>query len=135
MILSSKYRAYHAYTILSARYHPGNESNSLNEVARADVKARMKFYLRTRARPIKQSQVSLDTHLQLADYLFHHVYAIQCLPASVDRIEARMNELQALADKGEWQERRRIWKSLDERERADLKLTYPCLNKGRRKLR
>lgn len=131
--LSSSFRAYHAYAILSARYHPGNESNSLNEAARVDVKGRMMSYLRKRTYPTKQSKESSST--QPADYLGSHIHAIRCLPITVLRIDAYEKELQAFADKGEWQQRLKFWRTLDTRTRADLKLTYPYLNKGRLKVR
>ncbi|KIY68399.1 hypothetical protein CYLTODRAFT_421619 [Cylindrobasidium torrendii FP15055 ss-10] len=136
VILSSSFRAYHAYTILSARFHPGNESNSLNEAARADVTTRLKAYLHTRTYPITQSKILLNTHSRLSDYLLSHVLVIGGLSVTIERVEARMNELQALADKARWQERLEIWRSLDRRERTDLKLAcYPYLDKGPLKLR
>ncbi|KIY68398.1 hypothetical protein CYLTODRAFT_261339 [Cylindrobasidium torrendii FP15055 ss-10] len=130
--LSSSFHAYHAYTLLSARYHPGNESNYLNEVARADVQTRLISYLSKRTYPIKQSK---HPSVRLADYLESHVHAIRCLPITVLHINAYEKELQAFADEGEWQKRLILWGNLDSRMRADLKLTYPYLNKGCLKLR
>ncbi|KAF9023984.1 hypothetical protein BDZ89DRAFT_144756 [Hymenopellis radicata] len=127
VILSSTFCLYKAYTIISARFHPGNESNSLDEEARQYARSHLVSYLRKRTR-INNSTTALRVYLE------HHLHAIRLLPNTVTRIEDLGRELELLASEGAWLERLKVWRAQGDRMRVDMKLTFPALAKGLSKL-
>ncbi|KAF9022064.1 hypothetical protein BDZ89DRAFT_1070997 [Hymenopellis radicata] len=125
VVLSSTFCPYKAYTIISARFHPGNESNRLDEEARQYARSRLVSYLRKRTRiPINNSTTALRVYLEC------HLHAIRLLPNTVTRIEDLGRELELLAGEGAWLERLKVWRAQGDRMRVNMKLTFPSLAKG-----
>jgi hypothetical protein len=111
---------YRAYTILSARFHPGNESNTLNAVARADAYQRIVKYLRRRTVRGVADPEYLET---LADT----VRQLPIIVSHVEEVGARLRR--------KWEHRGEIWGTLNWAQRVVVKWTFPELNKGRNKVR
>ncbi|KAJ7601092.1 hypothetical protein C8J56DRAFT_912083 [Mycena floridula] len=121
--LTSSFHVYRAYTILSARFHPGNESNYLNRVARTAVERDLFVYLKSRTVPAKTRQVDN------MEYLRRHALSVRLLPISVLLLGGIWGRLQ------EEQERREIWGRLTPKQKQWMKWTFIQLNKGPQKLR
>ncbi|KAJ7748482.1 hypothetical protein DFH07DRAFT_562120 [Mycena maculata] len=120
VLLTSSFFVYRAYTILSARFHPGNESNTLDAAAQADARRRIIRYLRRRTVP---GVADIEYLLMLAE-------TVRQLPIIVSHIEevgARLRE--------EWDHRSEIWGAMNWAQKVTVKWTFPELNKGRAKMR
>lgn len=120
VVLTSSFHMYRAYTILSARFHPGNESNALNAAARADARDRIVRYLRRRTvRGVTDSEYLLrlaDTVRQLPIIISH-----------VEEVGARLRK--------DWEHRSEIWGTLNWAQKVIVKWTFPELTNGRAKIR
>ncbi|KAJ7456444.1 hypothetical protein FB451DRAFT_604337 [Mycena latifolia] len=115
VVLTSSFHMYRAYTILSARFHPGNESNTLNAAARADAHRRIVRYLRRRTvRGVPDSEY-VGT---LAD-------TVRQLPIMVSHVEEVGNLLRT-------EEEHPL---LNWAQKVVMRWTFPEFNKGRAKLR
>ncbi|KAJ6569605.1 hypothetical protein B0H19DRAFT_1373731 [Mycena capillaripes] len=106
VVLTSSFYVYRAYTVLSARFHPGNESNTLNAAARVDTHERIVRYLRHRT-----------VHgVANSEYLATLADTVRQLPIIVSHVEEVGVRL------------RQDWKVV-------MKWTFSELNKGRTKMR
>ncbi|KAJ7139537.1 hypothetical protein C8R44DRAFT_306519 [Mycena epipterygia] len=110
VVLTSSFHVYRAYTILSARFHPGNESNTLSAVARGDTHRRIVRYLRQRTvRGVAD-----------AEYLATLAETVRQLPIIVSHVEEIGVRLRR-----EQEHRSRIWSSLNWAQKVVVKWTFP----------
>ncbi|KAJ6519284.1 hypothetical protein C8R45DRAFT_1085312 [Mycena sanguinolenta] len=120
VLLTSSFHMYRAYTIVSARFHPGNESNTLDAAARTHAHQRIVRYLRRRTVRGKAS----------SEYLQLLAETARQLPIVVSHVEEIGTRLRR-----EWKHKSRIWSTLDWAQRVVVKWTFPEFTKGRNKLR
>ncbi|KAF7340120.1 hypothetical protein MVEN_01930400 [Mycena venus] len=119
VVLTSSFHVYRAYTIVSARFHPGNESNTINAAARADAHQRIVKYLRRRTvRGVADSE-----------YLRTLADTVRQLPIIVSHVEEIGVRLRR-----EWKHKSQIWSTLNWAQKVVVKWTFPDLNKGRNKI-
>jgi hypothetical protein len=111
---------YRAYTIVSARFHPGNESNTLNAAAHADAHRRIVKYLRRRT--VRGTANS--------EYLQTFADTVRQLPIIVSHVEEIGARLRT-----QWKQRSQIWSELNWAQKVVVRWTFPDLNKGRNKMR
>ncbi|KAJ7642293.1 hypothetical protein B0H17DRAFT_1216433 [Mycena rosella] len=115
VVFTSSFHIYRAYTILSARFHPGNESNTLNAAARAHAHERIVRYLRRRTvRGVPDSE-----------YLVALADAVRQLPIIISHVEAVGASLRKDRDPP----------PLNWAQKVVVKWTFPEFKKGRAKLR
>lgn len=116
VVLTSSFHVYRAYTILSARFHPGNESNTLSAAARADTHRRIVRYLRQRTvRGVAD-----------AEYLLTLAETVRQLPIVVSHVEEVGARLRR-----EREHRSRIWSSLNWAQKVVVKWTFPDMARMR----
>ncbi|KAJ7037523.1 hypothetical protein C8F04DRAFT_413985 [Mycena alexandri] len=120
VVLTSSFHVYRAYTIASARFHPGNESNTLNAAARADAHRRLVRYLRHRT----IQGVATSKHLET---LAETVRQLPIIVSHVEEVGARLQK--------RWEHKSHIWSTLNWGQKVVVKWTFPELNEGRMKLR
>ncbi|KAJ7151572.1 hypothetical protein C8R46DRAFT_488037 [Mycena filopes] len=120
VVLTSSFYVYRAYTLVSARFHSGNQSNTLNANARADAHRRLVNYLRRRTVRGVATSKYLET---LADT----IRELPILVSHVEEVGARLRK--------EWEHRSQIWSTLNWGQKIVVKWTFPELNQGRAKLR
>ncbi|KAJ7048145.1 hypothetical protein C8F01DRAFT_1268467 [Mycena amicta] len=116
IVLTSSFFVYRAYTVISARFHRGNESNTLDSTARAYALDRFLRYLRRRTVRRAPDPTYLET---LAE-------SVRQLPVIVSRVEAMAIKLRR--DQA-------FWRTLTSAEKVLVKWTFPEFTKGRGKLR
>nr|GAT46065.1 predicted protein [Mycena chlorophos] len=116
IVLTSKFRIYRAYTIISARFHPGNESNTLSPATRTFAQQQFVKYLRRRtARRVVEPE-----------YLTTMADAVRKLPVTVARVEAMAVKLR--------QDRESSLQRAHHRSQAEqvlLRWTFPEFSKPR----
>ncbi|KAF8213698.1 hypothetical protein K438DRAFT_1804471 [Mycena galopus ATCC 62051] len=120
VLLTSSFHVYRAYTIVSARFHPGNESNTLDTAARADAHRRIVRYLRRRT---VQGEAT-------SEYLHTLAETVRQLPIVVSHVEAVGTRLRR-----ERKQKSQIWSTLNWAQKVVVKWTFPDLSKGRYKMR
>ncbi|CAK5280032.1 unnamed protein product [Mycena citricolor] len=114
IVLTSSFHVYRAYVIVSARFHPGNESNSLDPAAHADAVSRLVRYLRRRA----------VRRVPDAGYIDDLAETVRQLPVVISHVEdlaARLRGGDAV--------------SLHWAHKILLRWTFPEFTRGRAKLR
>ncbi|KAJ7785727.1 hypothetical protein B0H16DRAFT_1707974 [Mycena metata] len=120
VVLTSSFHVYRAYTIVSARFHPGNESNALNAAARVDAHRRLVRYLRRRT----------IGGVATSEYLETLAETVRQLPIIVSHVEEVGARLQK-----RWEHKGHIWDTLNWGHKVVVKWTFPEFKKGRTKLR
>ncbi|KAK7064719.1 hypothetical protein R3P38DRAFT_3302197 [Favolaschia claudopus] len=120
IVLTSSFYIYRAYTIVSARFHPGNESNTLDATAHADAQRHLVRYLRRRT----------VRGVATIDYLQILAETVRQLPITVARVEEVGANL-----RNQHRHRQQLWNRLNWAQKVVLKWTFPDLKKGWNKIR
>lgn len=127
VLLRPEFSAYVAYIILSAREHPGNIDNSLDDEAQKDPAKTLFQYLRRRVRPGTPDWAYLESWAE----------EIRRLPIYNTMVEAEYRRLQvrsAVFDGGKQMEnvgqQMREWHALSPEMRRHVALAHPKFRPG-----